>query len=96
MRHFDRALPGKILHVINEQLIDDFEPQVRRLLDHVGLPFDAACLEFHKSDRPVRSASAEQVRRPVNREGVDRWRQFEPWLGTLKESLGPALEDWQS
>ena len=95
VRHFDAVLPGKIHHVINERLIDDFEPEVRRLLDHVGVPFDPACLDFHRSDRPVRSASAEQVRRPVNREGVDQWRKFEPWLGPLKEALGPALEDWQ-
>lgn len=95
MRHFDAVLPGKIHRVINERLIEDFEPEVRRLLDHVGVPFDPACLEFHRSGRPVRSASAEQVRRPINREGVDQWRAFEPWLGPLKEALGPALEDWQ-
>ena len=96
MRHFDRVLPGKALRVVNERLIEDFEPQVRRLLDHVGIAFDPACLDFHRSNRPVRSASAEQVRRPVNREGVDQWRAFEPWLGALKTALGPALEDWES
>ena len=95
MRHFDAVLPGRVHHLINERLIEDFEPEVRRLLDHVGVPFDPACLEFHRSSRPVRSASAEQVRRPINREGVDQWRAFEPWLGPLKEALGPALEDWQ-
>ena len=95
MRHFDRVLPGKIHRVINERLIEDFEPEVRRLLDHVGVEFETACLEFHRSSRPVRSASAEQVRKPINREGVDQWRAFEPWLDPLKEALGPALEDWQ-
>ena len=95
MRHFDAVLPGKVHRVINERLIDDFEPEVRRLLDHVGVDFDPACLEFHRSARPVRSASAEQVRQPINREGVDQWRAFEPWLGPLKETLGDALEDWQ-
>ena len=95
MRHFDRVLPGWVHHVINERLIEDFEPEVRRLLAFVGVEFEAACLEFHRSDRPVRSASAEQVRRPVNRDGVDQWRAFEPWLGPLKDALGPALEDWQ-
>jgi tetratricopeptide (TPR) repeat protein len=95
MRHFDRVLPGKVHHIINERLIDDFEPEVRRLLDHAGVAFDPACLDFHRSAGPVRSASAEQVRRPVNRDGVDQWRQFEPWLGPLKDALGPALEDWQ-
>lgn len=95
MRHFDRVAPGTVHRVINERLIEDFEPEVRRLLDHAGLPFDPACLDFHRSDRPVRSASAEQVRRPVNREGLDQWRAFEPWLGPLKQALGEALEDWQ-
>lgn len=95
MRHFDQVLPGWIHRVINERLIDDFEPEVRRLLDHVGVDFEPECLEFHRSTRPVRSASAEQVRRPVNRDGVDQWRTFEPWLGPLKEALGDALEDWQ-
>ena len=96
MRHFDRVLPGKVHRVINERLIDDFEPEVRKILDHVGVAFEPACLEFHLSTRPVRSASSEQVRRPINREGVDQWRAFEPWLGPLKEALGRALEDWQA
>ena len=95
MRHFDRVLPGKVHHAINERLVDDFEAEVRRLLVHVGVPFDPACLDFHYSGRPVRSASAEQVRRPVNREGLDQWRAFAPWLGPLERALGPALEDWQ-
>lgn len=95
MRHFDAVLPGKVHRVIHERLVEDFEPEVRRLLDHVGVDFEPACLEFHRSDRPVRSASAEQVRRPLSREGIDQWRAFEPWLAPLKESLGPALEDWQ-
>lgn len=95
MRHFDRILPGKVHRVIHERLVENFEPEVRRLLDHVGVPFEPACLEFHRSGRPVRSASAEQVRRPLSREGVDQWLAFEPWLGPLKEALGDALEDWQ-
>lgn len=95
MRHFDQVMPGTIHRIINERLIENFEPEVRRLLDRVGVPFDPACLDFHRSTRPVRSASAEQVRRPINREGVDQWRAFEPWLGPLKFALGPALEDWQ-
>jgi len=95
MRHFDRVQPGAVHRVINERLIEDFEPEVRRLLDFVGVEFEPACLEFHRSDRPVRSASAEQVRRPINRQGMDQWRAFEPWLAPLKDALGPALEDWQ-
>ena len=96
MRHFDRALPGKVHRVIHEKLVDEFEPEVRRLLDHAGLNFESECLEFHRAKRPVRSASAEQVRQPLNREGVDQWRAFEPWLGPLRDALGDALEDWQS
>ena len=95
MRHFDQVLPGKVHHVINERLIEDFEPEVRRLLAHVGVDFEPAVLDFHRSARPVRSASAEQVRRPLSREGLDQWRAFEPWLGPLKDALGPDLEDWQ-
>ena len=95
MRHFDRVLPGQVHRVIHEQVVDDFEPEVRRLLDHVGVPFEPACLEFHRSTGPVRSASAEQVRRPVSRDGVDRWRAFEPWLLPLKDALGDALKDWR-
>ena len=96
MRHFDRALPGKVHRVIHERLVEDFEPEVRRLLDHAGVGFEPECLEFHRATRPVRSASAEQVRRPVNRDGVDQWRAFEPWLGPLRGALGDALENWQS
>ena len=94
MRHFDALQPGVVCRVINERLIDDPEAEVRRMLDYLGLPFDPACLEFHKNDRAVRTPSAEQVRRPINRAGVDSWRPYEPWLGPLKESLGPALDDW--
>jgi Tfp pilus assembly protein PilF len=94
MRHFDALQPGAVCRMINEQLIDDPEAEVRRMLDHLGLPFDSACLEFHKNARAVRTPSAEQVRRPINRAGVDSWRPYEPWLGPLKETLGPALDDW--
>ena len=92
--HFERVDPGAIHRVVNEALIDDFEPQVRGLLHHVGVSFDPACLDFHTNDRAVRTPSAEQVRRPINRDGVDRWRSLEPWLGPLKQALGPALDGW--
>jgi tetratricopeptide (TPR) repeat protein len=94
MRHFDEVQPGVVCHALNERLIDDPEAEVRRMLEHLGLPFDSVCLEFHKNDRAVRTPSAEQVRRPINREGVEHWRHYEPWLGALKESLGPALDHW--
>jgi hypothetical protein len=94
MRHFDDVQPGAVHRVLNEKLIDDPEGEVRRLLDYIGVPFDPACLEFHANKRAVRTPSAEQVRRPINRDGVDYWRHYEPWLGELKDALGPALEDW--
>jgi tetratricopeptide (TPR) repeat protein len=88
MAHWDAVLPGKVLRVQHEELIEDFEPQVRRILDFVGLDFDPGCLEFYKTERSVRTASSEQVRQPIYKEGVDQWRNFEPWLGPLKDALG--------
>jgi len=82
------VLPGKVLRVQHEELVEDLEPQVRRILDFVGLDFDPACLEFYKTERSVRTASSEQVRRPIYKEGVDQWRNFEPWLRPLKDALG--------
>ncbi len=95
MRRFDELQPGAVHRLINERIIEDPEGEVRRLLDFVGVPFDPACLEFHKTERAIRTPSAEQVRKPINREGVDYWRHYEPWLDPLKESLGPALEQWE-
>jgi hypothetical protein len=92
MAHFDRVQPGSILRVSYEDLVADTEAQVRRLLDHCGLPFDAACLRFFENDRPVRTASSEQVRQPIYREGLDHWKHFEPWLGPLREALGPLAD----
>ncbi len=92
MAHFDAVLPGCVHRVIYEALVDDLEGEVRRLLDYCGLPFEPACLAFHDNDRAVRTASSEQVRRPLFAEGVDHWRRFEPWLGPLKAALGPVLE----
>lgn len=94
MRHIDAVQPGAVHRLINERLIDDPEDEVRRLLDFVGVPFDPACLDFHANKRAVRTPSAEQVRRPINRDGVDYWKRYEQWLGPLKQALGPALEEW--
>jgi len=90
MAHFDEVLPGRVHRVIYEDLVDDTEREVRRLLDYCGLPFDDACLRFFDNERPVRTASSEQVRQPIYRSGVDQWRHFEPWLDALKAALGPA------
>jgi tetratricopeptide (TPR) repeat protein len=92
MAHFDRVQPGRIHRVIHERLIEQPEREIRALLDALGLPFDPACLRSHENKRAVRTASSEQVRRPINREGVDQWRPYERWLGPLKEALGPVLD----
>ena len=84
-------MPGKVIRVFNEDMIADPDAEIRKLLESVDLPFEQACLDFHKTDRAVRTASSEQVRQPINAKGVDRWRNFEPHLDMLKESLGPAL-----
>jgi tetratricopeptide (TPR) repeat protein len=92
MAAFDRAAPGAVHRVIYEAMVADTEGEVRRLLDHVGVPFEAECLAFYRNRRAVRTASSEQVRRPIYREGLDQWRQFEPWLDPLKAALGPVLD----
>jgi len=91
MRHWDAVLPGRVLRVQHEELVEDLEGNVRRLLDYCGLEFERACVEFHKTERSVRTASSEQVRQPIYREGLDQWRHYEPWLGRLREALGDAL-----
>ena len=92
MAHFDRVLPGRIHRVIYERMVDDTEAQVRALLDYCGLEFDARCLRFFENERTVRTASSEQVRKPIYRDGVDQWKHFEPWLDPLKHALGPVLD----
>jgi hypothetical protein len=87
MDHWDRALPGKVLRVRHEEVVDDLEGSVRRMLQFLGLEFEPACLEFHKTARGVRTLSSEQVRRPIYREGLDQWRKYEPWLGPLRTAL---------
>jgi len=85
--HFERTLPGRVHRVLYEDLVADPEGQTRRLLDYCGLGFEPACLTFHETRRPVRTASALQVRRPISREGLEHWRRFEPWLEPLKRGL---------
>lgn len=91
MRHWDAVLPGRVLRVHHEELVDDLEGSVRRLLDYCELEFEPACVEFHKTERSVRTASSEQVRQPIYREGLVQWRHYESWLGPLREALGDAL-----
>ena len=90
MRHWNAVLPGYILTVHHEDVVEDLEGSVRRILDFCGLPFETACLEFHRTERSVRTASSEQVRQPIFRESLEQWKNYEPWLGPLKEALGDA------
>lgn len=92
MAHFDRVLPGKVHRVIHENLVTDFESELRRLLEYLGLPFEEGCLRFYENDRPVFTQSSEQVRKPLNRGGMEQWLPYEPWLGPLKSALGPVLD----
>jgi hypothetical protein len=91
MAHWDKVLPGRVLRMNYEAVVADIETQVRRLLDYCGLPFEASCVEFHKTQRAVRTASSEQVRQPIYDAAVEQWRNFEPWLGPLITALGPEL-----
>jgi len=91
MEHWDAALPGAVLRVLHEDLVDDLEGNVRRILDFCELPFEPACLEFHRTERSIVTASSEQVRQPIFREGLDQWRRYETWLDPLRVALGDAL-----
>lgn len=92
MAAFDEAAPGVVRRVIYEHMVDDTEGEVRRLLQALGLAFEPACLEFYNNDRAVRTASSEQVRRPIFTDGVDHWRHFDPWLAPLRTALGPVAD----
>jgi len=96
MRHWDTVLPGKILRVQHEDVIEDLEGQIRRMLTFCGLEFEQACVDYHKTERTVRTASSEQVRQPIFRSGIDQWRHFESWLDPLKSALGPALKEYRA
>ena len=87
MDHWDEVLPGKVLRVQHEDVLDDLEGEVRRILDFLCLPFEAQCLSFHETERAVRTASSEQVRKPINRAGQGAWKPFEPWLDELRHAL---------
>ena len=94
MAHFDDVLPGRVHRVVYERMVEDTETEVRRLLDYCGLPFEDACLRFYETERAVRTPSSEQVRQPIFREGVEQWKNYEPWLAPLVSALGPALDSY--
>ncbi|SNS86008.1 tetratricopeptide repeat-containing sulfotransferase family protein [Sphingopyxis indica] len=92
MAHVDAVQPGTVHRVVHEALLANPEREVRALLAFLGQPFEAACLSFHANARAVRTASSEQVRRPINRDGVGQWRAYDAWLGPLRDALGPVLD----
>jgi hypothetical protein len=91
MDHWDKVLPGFVLRVMHEDVVDDLETEVRRILDFCGLPFEEACLEFHKTERSIKTPSSEQVRQPIYRTGLDYWRNYERWLDPLKSALSEDI-----
>jgi tetratricopeptide (TPR) repeat protein len=94
MAHVDAVLAGRVHRVIYERMVDDTEAEVRTLLEYCGLEFEPGCLEFYKTDRPVRTASSEQVRKPIYRDATDEWRAYEAHLGPLKDALGSLVETY--
>ena len=91
MAHIDAVQPGRVHRVVHEALLDEPEAEVRKMIAYLGQPFEEACMAFHANARAVRTASSEQVRRPINRDGVGQWQPYEEWLGPLKDALGPVL-----
>ena len=94
MAHVDEVLPGRVTRVFHEDMVEQTDAEVHRLLAACGLPFDPQCLRFHENARAVRTASSEQVRRPIFRDGVSQWRHYEPWLEPLERVLGDVLTDY--
>jgi tetratricopeptide (TPR) repeat protein len=95
MRHWDRVLPGRVLRIFHEDVVDDLEGSVRRMLDFCGLKFEPQCVAFHETKRSVRTASSEQVRQAIFRGGLEQWKHFEPWLAPLRDALGEALRQYR-
>jgi hypothetical protein len=93
MDHIDHVAPGLVRHVDYEALVESPEEQVRPLLDWLGLEWEPDILNFHSSARTVRTPSAEQVRRPLNREGIGTWKPYAKWVGPLIEALGPLAAE---
>ena len=93
MDHWDRVLPGFVLRVEHEDVVDDLEGQVRRILEFCGLPFEQACVDYHQTERSIRTPSSEQVRQPIFRSSLEQWRNYEAWLDPLKDALGPEIRE---
>ena len=96
MAHWDQVLPGKVLRVHYENVVGDLEGQVRRILDYLQLPFEQACLDYHQTERSIRTPSSEQVRQPIYKSGLEQWRNFETCLGELEDQLATAIAEYPS
>jgi tetratricopeptide (TPR) repeat protein len=96
MDHWDQALPGRVHRVQYEEMVADTEAQIRALLNYCGLDFEEQCLKFYETERSIRTPSAEQVRKPIYKEGLEQWRNFEAYLDPLKEALGPEVRQQYS
>jgi hypothetical protein len=94
MAHWDTVLPGKVLRVNYEQVVHDPESQVRGILSFLDLPFEDACLNFHQTDRSIRTPSSEQVRQPIYTGALEQWRNFEPYLDVVKQGLAAEIKDY--
>ena len=95
MNHWDNVLPNRILRVHHEDVIDDLDGQVRRILKHCGLDFEQSCVDFHKTERAVRTPSSEQVRQPIYKSSVQQWRNYESYLEPLITSLGDTRSSYR-
>jgi hypothetical protein len=91
MRHWDAVLPGRVIRIWYEDLVNDLYGNVRRILELCELEFEPACMEFYKTTRVIGTASSQQVRRPLFREGLLHWQNYEPWLASLRDGLGDAV-----
>ena len=96
MAHWNKLLPGKILRVQYEDVVQDLQTQVRRILEHCELPFEENCINFHETERSVRTASSEQVRQPIYKKSLNTWDRFDQHIGDLKDILAPLLESSDS
>ena len=94
MAHWDKVLPGKVLRVHYEHVVRDADSEVRRIIDFLDLPFEDSCLNFHQTDRSIRTPSSEQVRQPIYTGALEQWRNFEPYLGVLKTELATEIENY--
>lgn len=95
MEHWNAVLPGRVLRLHYEDLVEDLEGNVRRLLSHCGLAFEQACLDFHRTERSVRTPSSEQVRQPIGRDGLKQWQHYVHWLAPLENALGQAIAQYR-